>query len=52
MREKELKALNKVVDYSKTTKLQRENAKNARLAEGPEDEAVMRLSRKVGAVQT
>ena len=42
----------KKVDYAKTTQMQREFARNARMAEGPEDDAVMRLSRKVGFLQT
>jgi hypothetical protein len=50
--ERDQQALIKEVDYAKTNKMQREFVKNARLAEGPEDEAVMRLSRKVGFLQT
>ena len=42
----------KEIDYAKTTQMQREFARNARMAEGPEDDTVMRISRKVGFLQT
>jgi hypothetical protein len=52
MFERNQRALIKEVDYAKTTQMAREFARNARMAEGPEDDAVMRLSRRVGFLQT
>ena len=52
MYERNQRALIKEVDYAKTTQMAREFARNARMAEGPEDDAVMRLSRRVGFLQT
>jgi hypothetical protein len=52
MMERDQRAMIKEVDYARTTQMAREYARNARLAEGPEDDAVMRLSRRVGYMQS
>jgi hypothetical protein len=46
--QKERESLIKKVDYAKASQQQREFVRNARLAEGPEDNAVISVSRKVG----